>query len=57
MTARDHAAQALISKLILDEIARLGHGKYSVREAIDNVLGEGTSERLIDELYLELRAA
>lgn len=36
-------------------LVKVGQG-MTVREAIDAVLGAGTSERLIGELYNELRA-
>ncbi len=42
-----------ISKMILAKIAE----GFSVREALDEVLGAGTSEALISEVYETLRAS
>jgi hypothetical protein len=56
-------AQA-ISQMLIEKIEQLsnfkgvsfGHGD-SVKEAIDFVLGEGTYDKLVSDLYDELRAA
>lgn len=42
---------AQISMMILEKIAT----GLSVREAVDAVLGEGTSKRLAEELYDEIK--
>jgi hypothetical protein len=41
-----------ISAMILTEIAK----GATVREAMDAVCGEGTTDRLIDEIYEQLRS-
>ena len=42
-----------ISKLILEAYARCG----DIRQALDEVCGAGMSEKLVSELYAELRGS
>jgi hypothetical protein len=47
----DAAKQAEISRRILEKMAT----GMNVRDALDAVCGEGSADRLIDSLYVELR--